>query len=180
LWGRPDCAIAACRGISNLKQGDIKVAYSPAWDCVSLMSFKKLLLPFVLVSLVLTVGASAQGRSTKGEKPLSISQGQKVELADFLIKGRITIFDFTSEYCPPCRAYSDPLYQLHRRRNDLAVVKVDINRPEVHRIDWQSPVAEQYGLRAIPYFKIYGPDRKLITEGQEARRVVDDWIAALE
>lgn len=143
------------------------------------MVFKKLLLSFTLGCVVLSVVGFAQGRRTKGEMPLSISQGQKVELADFLIKDRTTIFEFTSEYCPPCRAYADPLYQLHRRGNDLAVVKVDINRPEVHRIDWQSPVAQQYELRSIPYFKIYGPNAKLIAEGQAARRMVDDWIASL-
>lgn len=141
--------------------------------------FRKFFLPLVLGCLVLSVSGLAQGRDTKGAVPLSISQGQKIELADFLVKNLTTIFDFTSEYCPPCRTYADPLYQLHRRRKDLAVVKVDINRPEVHRIDWQSPVAEQYGLRSIPYFKIYGPDGKLIAEGQEARRAVDDLIASL-
>jgi len=144
------------------------------------MSISKRLVPLVLACLLTAVTACAQGRSTKGETPLSISQGQKVELAHFLVKGRTTVFDFTSEYCPPCRAYSDPLYQLHRRRNDLAVVKVDINRAEIHRIDWQSPVAEQYELRSLPHFKIFGPDGKLIAEGQTARRLVDDWIAALE
>ncbi len=138
------------------------------------------LLPLLLSCLVLQVPALAQGRNTKGDRPLSIAQGQKVELADFLVTGRITLFDFTSEYCPPCRAYADPLYQLHRARGDLAVVKVDINRPEIHRIDWQSPVAEQYALRSIPHFKIFGADGKLIAEGQPARRIVDSWIAALE
>jgi thiol-disulfide isomerase/thioredoxin len=144
------------------------------------MSLKKLLLPLVFGCMILTVVASPQGRSTKGEKPLSISQGQKVELTDFLVRDRVTIFDFTSEYFPACRAYAEPLYQLHRRRNDLAVVRVDINRPEFHRIDWESPVAEQYGLRVLPYFKIHGPDGKLIAEGETARRLVDDWIASLK
>lgn len=143
------------------------------------MASRKFLLSLVLGCSVLTATALGEGRSTKGDKPLSISQGQKVELTDFLIKDRTTLFEFTSEYCPPCRAYADPLYQLHRRRSGLAVVKVDINRPEVHRIDWQSPVAEQYELRAIPYFKIYGPDGKLVAEGQAARQMVDDWIDAL-
>jgi thiol-disulfide isomerase/thioredoxin len=130
--------------------------------------------------MLVTTAASAQGRDTKGEKPLSISQGQKVELSQFLVKGRITIFDFTSEYCPPCRAYADPLYQLHRQRTDLAVVKVDINRPEIHRIDWESPVAEQYEIRSIPYFKVFGSDGKLIAEGPAARRIVDEWLTSLE
>jgi thiol-disulfide isomerase/thioredoxin len=137
-------------------------------------------LAFILGCLVVIGPGFAQGRTTKGEKPLSISQGKKVELTDFYVKGRTTIFEFTSEYCPPCRAYADPLYQLHRQRDDLAVVKVDINRVEMHRIDWESPVAVQYGLRSIPYFKIVGPDEKLIAEGQEARRLVDGWIARLD
>jgi hypothetical protein len=59
-------------------------------------------------------------------------------------------------------------------------VKVDINRPEIHRIDWESPVAEQYELRSLPYFKIYSPEGKLLVEGQEARQVVDNWLMRLE
>jgi thiol-disulfide isomerase/thioredoxin len=143
------------------------------------MLSSKSLLALILSCAVLVASAYSQGRTTKGEKPLSISQGKKVELAHFFVKGRTTIFEFTSEYCPPCRVYADPLYLLHRVRNDLAVVKVDINRVEMHRIDWESPVAVQYELRSIPYFRIYGPDQKLVAEGQAARRMVDGWIASL-
>lgn len=146
---------------------------------MSVMPRFNLLLVLVLGSFCFSPTTFAQGKDTKGEKPLSISQGQKVDLSQFLIKGRITIFDFTSEYCPPCRGYADPLYQLHRKRTDVAVVKVDINRPEIHRIDWESPVAEQYELRSLPHFKIFGADGKLLAEGQEARQVVDNWIMQL-
>ena len=144
------------------------------------MSRIKMLLVMALGTIFLAPLTFAQGRDTKGEKPLRISQGQKVDLSQFLVKGRITVFDFTSEYCPPCRGYADPLYQLHRRRDDVAVVKVDINRPEIHRIDWESPVAEQYELRSLPYFKIYSPEGKLLVEGQEARQVVDNWLLRLK
>jgi len=145
------------------------------------MTFPKLLLP-LLCSLALAAPGFALGRHTKGEKPLSISQGQKVELADFLVTGRTTIFDFTSEYCPPCREYAEPLLALHQRGTNLAVVKVDINRPEYHQIDWDSPVARQYTLsdKGLPYFKIYGPDGKLMFEGPEARQQVNDWISKLQ
>ena len=109
------------------------------------MKFNKFLVS-LLCSLVLAAPAFAAGKSTKGDKPLSISQGQKVDLADFLVTGKTTVFDFTSEYCPPCRVYADPLLKLHQRRQDLAEVKVDINRPEYHHIDWDSPVSQQYAL----------------------------------
>ena len=141
------------------------------------MKFNKFLVS-LLCSLVLAAPAFAAGKSTKGDKPLSISQGQKVDLADFLVTGKTTVFDFTSEYCPPCRVYADPLLKLHQRRQDLAVVKVDINRPEYHHIDWESPVSQQYALsgKGIPHFKIYGPDGKLVSEGDEARLQVNRWI----
>jgi thiol-disulfide isomerase/thioredoxin len=142
----------------------------------------KLFLP-LLCALTLATSASAAGTHVKGEKPLRISQGAEVNLADFLVPGKFTIFDFTSEYCPPCRGYTEPLYLLHQKRDTVAVVKVDINRSEIHKIDWDSPVARQYGMQSIPHFKIYGPDGKLIAEDttgeRRARVLVDKWINAL-
>jgi len=153
----------------------------------------KILLPF-LCALVLVTSGLAEGRHTKGELPLVISQGREVDLKDFLVPGKITIFDFTSEYCGPCRAYADPLLHLHRQRPGIVVVKVDINRPEQHRIDWDSPVAKQYDMHSIPHFKVYGPDGKVLAEDKitfgpdgaplnrdyAARQLVDRWIASLE
>jgi len=145
------------------------------------MTFNKLLVGF-LCSFVLAAPALAAGRQTKGNKPLSISQGRQVDLADFLVTGKTTVFDFTSEYCPPCRAYAEPLLALHQQRGDLAVVKVDINRQEYHRIDWESPVARQFALSGmgLPHFKIYGPDGQLVAEGREARLQVNRWLAELK
>lgn len=137
-------------------------------------------LVILLCSLALLTAASAAGTHVKGAKPLVISQGAPVNLADFLVAGKITIFDFTSEYCPPCRGYAEPLLHLHQRRAEVAVVKVDINRSEVHRIDWDSPVAKQFGLGSIPHFKVYDPDGKLIADDRPARQLVDKMIATLK
>lgn len=128
----------------------------------------------------------------KQSAPLHISQGKEVALADYLVPGKTVVFDFTSPYCGPCRAYSQPLDDLHAKRGDIVVVKVDINRPEVRGIDWQSPVARQYDLHSIPHFKVYGPDGKLLGEDKivfgpdgrpdralsssAGRRLVDSWI----
>jgi thiol-disulfide isomerase/thioredoxin len=112
----------------------------------------------------------------KGPNPVHIAQGQAVNLADYLVPGKTTVFDFYSEYCGPCRAIGPHLEKLHTARADVAVVKVDINRPDVKGIDWKSPVARQYNLNSIPHFKVYGPDGKLKAEGDAAYEMVTSWF----
>ena len=130
-----------------------------------------------LAAFVLCTPASrADSARTKPAQPERIAHGQEVNLQDYLVPGKTVIFDFTSEFCPPCRAIAPHLHQLHAKRADVVVVEVDINRPGVQRIDWSSPVARQYGLESIPHFKVFGPDGQLQAEGQEARVLVTSWF----
>mgnify|MGYP001766431297 CR=1 FL=1 len=101
-------------------------------------------------------------------EPVVITHGEPVDIERHLVKGKTVIFDFYSEYCPPCRRIAPRLAQLGTRRTDVVVVKVDINRPGVQGIDWNSTVARQYGLRSVPHFIIYSPEGKRIAEGKEA------------
>lgn len=136
----------------------------------------------LIVSALSALGwaAAAPDKTTKGEAPQRIAQGQKVNITDYLVPGKTVIFDFTSEFCPPCRAIAPHLDKLHRSRSDIVVVAVDINRPGIKSIDWSSPVAKQYGLHSIPHFKVYGPDGKLLAEdgesGAKAREMVTKWF----
>lgn len=120
--------------------------------------------------------ATAAAPGTKPAKPLHVSMGKEVKLTDYLVPGKTVIFDFYSDYCGPCKAVAPQLEALHARKADVVVVKIDINRPGVKGIDWQSPVARQYGMRSIPHFKVYGPDGKLRAEdgpnSDKARRIV--------
>lgn len=100
----------------------------------------------------------------KPEKPLHVSEGAKIDLSDYLVPGKTTVFDFYSKYCGPCMRIAPEVEKIHATRADVVVVKVDINRPDYKGIDWRSPVAEQFGLRSIPHFKVYGPDGKLVAE----------------
>lgn len=135
------------------------------------------LLPALLVSLALSTTAFA---APKGAEPAHVAMGQTIVLADHLVPGKTTVVDFTSKYCGPCQVYNEPLAKLHAQRADVAVVKVDINRPDVKKIDWQSPVAQQFGLRSIPHFKVYGPDGKLVAEGNDARAMVHKFVDELK
>ncbi|MHB8994141.1 MAG: thioredoxin family protein [Armatimonadota bacterium] len=108
----------------------------------------------------------------------TISRGQEVRLEDYAVPGKTTIFDFTSEFCGPCRMLSPRLEKLVNSRDDLLLVKVDINRPGTQGIDWQSPVARQYSLRGIPHLKVYGTNGALQAEGDPAYQLVNGWISA--
>lgn len=156
--------------------------------CVSSLPMK--ILSALVASVALTTLAFA---ADKGAEPAHISQGEVVDLATQTVPGKTTIFDFTSKYCGPCQMYNEPLAKLHTSRADVAVVKVDINRPDVKGIDWKSPVARQFNLQSIPHFKVYGPDGKLIAEDKlvvadgklvsresKGREMVDGMIAGLK
>jgi len=137
--------------------------------------------PFLLCVLAfaaLALNAQSLRAETRAKPatPERIAHGQEVNLADYLIPGKTVVFDFTSEFCPPCRAISPHLDKLHASRADVVVVKVDINRPDVRGIDWGSPVAKQYDMKSIPYFKVYGPDGTLQAEGKPARELVTGWF----
>jgi len=120
-------------------------------------------LVFALSFLAFASSALAAVHEKQAE-PLHISHGAEVALTDFLVPGKLVIFDFTSKFCGPCQAYNGPLQLLHEKRADIVVVKVDINRPGVSGIDWDSPVAQQFDLHSIPHFKVYNPTGKLIAE----------------
>jgi thiol-disulfide isomerase/thioredoxin len=94
-----------------------------------------------------------------------ISHGEEIDLKDYMVTGQTTVFDFFSQYCPPCREVSPLLEQLDQRRPDITVVKVDVNRPNVAGIDWQSPVVQQFDLHSLPHFKVYAPNGTLQAEG---------------
>lgn len=136
-------------------------------------AFLTLLGVLAVLPLVRAEGAA------KPAVPAHISHGSEINLKDQLVAGKTTIFDFYSDYCPPCRELAPQLEKLHRARADLAVVKVDINRPGTKGIDWRSPVARQYDLNSIPHLVIFGPDGRKLAEGDEAWAMVDRWLGQL-
>lgn len=122
-----------------------------------------------------TEGADAAGVEIASPEAVSVGHvinsdnpGQEIDIKEFIQTGQTTIFDFYSDYCPPCRRISPLLERLDSKRQDILVHKVDINRPGVRGIDWASPLTRQYNLRSIPHFKIYGSSGELKSEGQEA------------
>jgi thiol-disulfide isomerase/thioredoxin len=116
----------------------------------------------------------------KSSHPVTIGQGMPVDLNDHLVPGGYTVFDFTSPYCGPCKKISPYLDQLHAGRQDVTVVKVDINRPGYRGIDFRSPVAQQHRLQQVPYFKVFDAEGSFVSEGEPAWKLVVGWIIELQ
>jgi thiol-disulfide isomerase/thioredoxin len=124
-----------------------------------------MLLPLVLLAILAYLFLT---RAEKSHAVNALDPGAELAIEDYLLKGKTNIVDFYSDYCPPCRKISPLLRELGRKRPDLAILAVDINRRGVKGIDWASPLARQYELASIPHFRIYDGDGALLKEGQAA------------
>jgi len=102
--------------------------------------------------------------------------GEPLDLKSLVAKGQTTLIDFYSPYCPPCVRLAPLMEQLAARRPDLAIKKVNINRPQVKGIDWRSPLAEQYKIRRVPYFMIFNPKGKLVAQDRVAVEQLQRWL----
>jgi thioredoxin 1 len=102
--------------------------------------------------------------------------GQSLDVKSLSVKGKTTVIDFYSPFCPPCVQLAPIMAQLAEKRPDLAIKKVNINRPGVQGIDWRSPLAQQYQIRQVPYFMIFNPQGELKAQGREATEPVERWL----
>lgn len=107
-----------------------------------------------------------------------ISFGEKVNIRNYVTEGKVNIFDFFSEYCPPCMAIATVMEQLDATDN-VVVIKVNINRPGVNGIDWTSPVVKQYGLSSVPYFIVVNEEGKQLDEN-DSRKVTAELIEKMQ
>lgn len=121
--------------------------------------------------------------SPKNEETLKVQKhmeigkpGERVDITKYIVKEKITIFDFYSPYCGPCRNIAPRLENLVNRRNDIVIRKININRPTVQGIDWNSPVANQYNISYVPYFRIYNEQGNLWLEEKSASDKVYSWV----
>jgi len=130
----------------------------------------------VVVALLGLVVATSGAWAGAVEEANAGRGGQTLDLKRLATKGKTTLIDIYSPFCPPCVRLAPVMEQLARRRPDLAIKKVNINRPEVRGIDWQSPLANQYRIRQVPYFMIFSPQGKLVAQGREAVEQVGRWL----
>ena len=127
----------------------------------------------IMLALMLALPVSSQAGLEEANLG---SGGQPLDVKSLVTSGRITVIEFFSPACPPCLRLAPLMERLAAARRDLAVKKLDINRPGVRGIDWQSPLAQQYQIRSVPYFMIFNSRRKLTATGREAAQQVEEWL----
>jgi len=98
-----------------------------------------------------------------------------VKITDYLVPGKTTIFDFTSEFCPPAARLRHTWTNCMRGATTSWSSKwTSTGRHPGHRL--AIAVAKQYSMHSIPHFKVFGPDGKLMAEGDKARTLVTGWF----
>ncbi|GIV03290.1 MAG: hypothetical protein KatS3mg015_2120 [Fimbriimonadales bacterium] len=109
--------------------------------------------------LNLTSSYSFDTKQAKAADEQVVSTGEEITLADHLVPGKWTLFEFWSETCATCQLLEDPVKDLVRSRG-VALRKVDITNG--------GPVAEQFNVDATPLFILFDP------EGKQVLRVSGD------
>jgi len=102
--------------------------------------------------------------------------GETLDINSLLVRGKTTVIDFHSPFCPPCVKLAPLMAKLAKKRPDLAIIKVNINRPGVNGIDWRSPLAQQYQIRRVPFFMIFDSQGQPVAQGREATETVGGWL----
>jgi thiol-disulfide isomerase/thioredoxin len=132
--------------------------------------------PLVL-AVLLSLGLASSGAWAGGVVAANADHGgQTLAVKSLPVQGKTTLVDFYSPFCPPCVRLAPIMRKLAARRSDLAIKKVNINRPGIQGIDWKSPLAQQYGIRRVPYFMIFNPAGKLQAQGRDALDQVRRWL----
>jgi thiol-disulfide isomerase/thioredoxin len=136
---------------------------------------------FVTKILLMVLGAlviyGAYSLFFKGGSEIpSFMKDGPVNLEEMIVMGETNIVDVYSDYCPPCVQMAPYLKKLDEMREDISVVKIDINRSGITGIDWQSPVARQFKLRSIPHFIVVSPSGKIKFQGKKAYKFVLDQL----
>ena len=95
-----------------------------------------------------------------------ISDGDSVELADFAAPEGLTVFEFSAVWCGACRRIAPIVEAAVRDRDDAILRVIDIG-------SWESPVAQRYGIRAVPHLVLYDGGELALTGTEQVLEYLD-------
>ena len=94
-------------------------------------------------------------------RPLN-TPGLDYNFQPYLSQGRVTIVYFYADWCPACRQLNPMMDEINKHIPDMQVMFMNIG-------EWNTPVAQQYGVSYVPYLMIYDKSGSLVVSGKEAR-----------
>jgi peroxiredoxin len=132
-----------------------------------LLQMKKLLIMIVFITGWFCAGAQLKPGDIAPDFSLPGKMDSVISLSSF--RGKIVLIDFWASWCGPCRAANPGLVKLYDTFKSKgfeifgvsidnkktawlnAIAKDHINYTQVNdKAGWNSPVAEKYGVEAIP------------------------------
>lgn len=102
--------------------------------------------------------------------------GTECHVERYLVPGKYNVVMYYSPYDAPSMSYAQRLMQLPQVNRNVAVRTMNINRPEIQAVDWESQIALDLELRSLPFFVIYGPRQELRAKGRPAFEQVNQFI----
>ena len=99
--------------------------------------------------------------------------GEDVEaLEPHLAPGKMTVFDFYADWCPPCRDVDHHLYA-KQREMDFAIRRLDVHT-------WNSPLAKHWlgGVSGLPHLLVYSSEGERVAEVRGANLAAIDQALA--
>ena len=114
-----------------------------------------------------TVYTGSSGGSQ--DKIKTISSGEEVRITDYLVKGKVVVFDFYADWCGPCKALAPKVEALVKENKNVLLRKINI-------VNWSSPVAKQYQIQFVPNVRVYDKNGKLMGEPTPNYMVIEDYI----
>lgn len=92
------------------------------------------------------------------KKIKKISNGERVNISKYAVRGATTAFYFYADWCGSCKKVGPEIEQMAQNSNNFALRKIDISKKD-------SPIKDQYKIKSVPYFIIYGHDGREISRG---------------
>jgi thioredoxin-related protein len=105
--------------------------------------------------------------------------GERFELEQYLDRDHLNIVVFRSRHSASCQKLEKALERLTRKRDDLVVGLVDVDRKDSVEIDWRSPLVRQFNLQTVPYVRVFDKRGQTVSEGYEARKEILKMLDAL-
>ncbi|MEE8536732.1 MAG: thioredoxin family protein [Acidobacteriota bacterium] len=101
---------------------------------------------------------------------VTIARGEEIQVKEHLVPEKYTVIDFYADWCATCRKVTPVLEEFARHDSIIALRKVNV-------VSWDSPVAQQYGLKELPYLLLYDPQGKLLAQGENVVRMLERLIS---